>query len=477
MNVRLVLLASVLAISGIVLEADAQHQELSEKPALWKIEQQKKVDERSILQAFKKGSFDGHFRYYFMHTDNEKGLTDYFANAAGGGLRFESANFHHVQFGVSGFYIFNLGSSDFSKVDSISGQTNRYEIGLFDIVNPSNKKDMDRLEEFYLKWNYRKSKITFGKQLLNTPFINLQDGRMRPTGVEGIYAEFNELKHTKLEGGLLYAISPRSTTKWYSIQESIGVYPSGLSEDGKKSNYSGNLSSNYVALVGLHHEVSRSFKFHVWNVYVDQIFNTTLQQLDYTKQLQFDKKVFASLQSIQQFAVKNGGNVDPSKAYILPGSNAFTYGARVGLATRRSEYSLQYNRITSHGRYLMPREWGRDPFFTFLPRERNEGLGDVHAILAKSSFTHPKLNMKTSLGAGHYKTPDVKNVALNKYGLPSYFHVSADLRYQFKGLLQGLEAQGLLVAKIGNGETYGQKKYVLNKTNMALYHLVLNYRF
>jgi hypothetical protein len=30
----------------------------------------------------------------------------------------------------------------------------------------------------------------------------------------------------------------------------------------------------------------------------------------------------------------------------------------------------------------MPREWGRDPFY-FMPRERNEGYGDVNAIMTK----------------------------------------------------------------------------------------------
>jgi hypothetical protein len=31
----------------------------------------------------------------------------------------------------------------------------------------------------------------------------------------------------------------------------------------------------------------------------------------------------------------------------------------------------------------MPREWGRDPFYTFMPRERNEGYGDVNADIDK----------------------------------------------------------------------------------------------
>jgi hypothetical protein len=36
-----------------------------------------------------------------MGTDNETGLTDYYANALGGGLKFETAKFHNFQIGVS----------------------------------------------------------------------------------------------------------------------------------------------------------------------------------------------------------------------------------------------------------------------------------------------------------------------------------------------------------------------------------------
>jgi hypothetical protein len=41
----------------------------------------KEIDSTSILNAFKNGNFSGHFRYFFMGTDNETGLTDYYANA------------------------------------------------------------------------------------------------------------------------------------------------------------------------------------------------------------------------------------------------------------------------------------------------------------------------------------------------------------------------------------------------------------
>jgi len=179
----------------------AQHQEVSEKPDIWKGRENKANDTSSLLSDFNLGHTEGHFRYFFMATDNQAGLTDYYANAAGGGIRLETLKYKAFQFAVSGFFVFNIGSSDFSKSDSTTKQFNRYELSLFDIENHRNFKDIDRLEELHLKYNYKQSFARIGRQLINTPFINLQDGRMRPTSVEGLWLELNEFRKVKVEGG------------------------------------------------------------------------------------------------------------------------------------------------------------------------------------------------------------------------------------------------------------------------------------
>ncbi len=412
-----------------------------------------------------------------MATDNEQNLTDYYANAAGGGLRFETAPFRRLQFGVSGFYIFNIGSSDLSQVDFLSGQTNRYEIGLFDIENPRNKKDLDRLEELYLRYHHKQLKITFGRQLINSPFINLQDGRMRPTGVEGLWIEASPHKKLKLEGGILYAISPRSTTRWYYVGESIGVYQGGVSESGTKSKYGGNTESNYVINTGIQYQPNNQLQLKAWNLFVDNIFNTTLLQADYKYPLNNKTALLIAAQNITQSAIGNGGNIDPALAYISKQSTAFTYGARIGIKQAKFEINANYNRITASSRYLMPREWGRDPFFTFMPRERNEGMGDVHAFVLKSNAAFYQSSLKVGLSLGHFKTPHVSNTRLNKYGLPSYLQVNADLRYSFDGFFKGLDVQFMPVLKIRTGDDLQKKRFVHNKNNMVLYNLVLNYHF
>ncbi|MBK9149805.1 MAG: outer membrane porin, OprD family [Saprospiraceae bacterium] len=456
----------------------AQHQDLQDKPRIWQDGRLKEVDSTSLLTAFKEGQVNGHFRYFFSATDNTDNLTDYYAHAAGGGLRFETAEFHRFRFAVSGFYIFNLASSDFTVKDPISGAANRYELGLFDIANPAFRDEISRLEELQLKYRLGKRNIlTFGKQLINTPFINLQDGRMRPTQVEGLWTEWNDIKNLEIYLGWFYKIAPRGTSKWYSVQESIGVFPTGINPDGSRSGYRGNVVSKGVGLAGLRYYLNKQWNVQLWHLMTENVFSSTLLQSDALIGEKGSWQIMAGMQSVFQSKLGNGGNEDINKAFYNNEGNAMTYGARLGLKKNIHEITLNYNRITADGRYLMPREWGRDPFYTFLPRERNEGFGDVHAIALQYRLLTKDKHWNIHLAGGYYEMPDVKNTRLNKYGLPSYTQLNVDVRYKFGGFFEGMEAQLLIVRKIRNGETYDNYAYIDNKVDMTLINTVVNYRF
>jgi hypothetical protein len=295
---------------------------------------------------------------------------------------------------------------------------------------------------------------------------------MRPTEVGGLYGEIFPGKRNKLEGGYLYEISPRGTVDWYGIGESMGIYSNGTNIDGTKGNYAQHIESGGIYLVGYTHSLPKGHSLKVWNVYVDNVFNTS--------QFQWDAKQgnwVAGFQYTEQHAVNFGGNEDPSKTYFDPSQMSRVFSTKLGWENRQWKTSLNYTRITGEGRYLMPREWGRDPFYTFMPRERNEGFGDVNAFVGKLSYATPNFPVKASLSYGLFKLPDVKQVALNKYGLPSYNQLNLELNYEFEGFLEGLEIQTLYVHKSNQGETYGNDKYIINKVNMSNYNVVLNFHF
>ncbi len=124
-----------------------------------------KYEIKSIEDFAKQSKWSMHSRSYFMSTINEGSLKDDYALAQGAGIGLLTVPVKGFQLGVAGYFIFNLVSSDLSKPDAISGGNNRYEIGQFDVTNPKNKHDLDRLEDLFLKYSYRKNSIAIGARL------------------------------------------------------------------------------------------------------------------------------------------------------------------------------------------------------------------------------------------------------------------------------------------------------------------------
>lgn len=434
-------------------------------------------DNKALINAFQNGQVHGHFRYFFMATQNEGALSDYYANAAGGGIRYETQKFKGFSFAVSGFYIFNLGSSDFTLEDSLYHSKNRYEIGLFDLEDPNNHKDLDRLEDFYLRYQYKIIKITWGRQLLNNPFINLQDGRMRPTGAEGVVIQSDSNKKINFQLGWIYALSPRSTVKWFDTYESIGVYSMGKSRSSEKSNYHHHLPNSDVFFINLGFHPARKIKTNIWNLLMPQLFNTTLIENEIAIFQNENLKIYNDYQVFRQFSLLKNQGLKPEYYYIEPNENSWVFGTRIRFELEKIKFSINYNAIRGSGRYLMPREWGRETFYATMPRERLEGTGNSDGIMINMEKKHRNSSWKSKIGVGYYHVPDSKSTEFNKYQLNSFTQVNTDIYYDFKGNLKGLEAHLLLAAKKSCSERELSYQEKINKLNMINYNFILNYHF
>lgn len=421
-----------------------------------------------------KGNFSVVARTFFMNTINEGELIDHSALGFGAGLKYVTPSFKKFRIGVGGFATYNVASTDLSEKDPLSGSANRYEIGLFDILDAGNKTNMFRLEELYLNYQTGKISVNLGRQFLKTPFINLQDGRMRPTAEEGVWISGKAAEHWEFNGGWLWKISPRSTIKWFSASKSIGNYPSGVDENGIPSGYNGNLESGGVGMASIEYK-KNNFSLEAWDVLIENVLNTVLLQPELKWETKSDGKWITGMQFIFQHGAGNGGNADKAIRYVSPGSKAFVFSSRIGYSFKKIKTNFNYTRITGDGRYLMPREWGREPFYTFMPRERNEGFGDVHAASANIEYI-PAKGTKLNVGYGHFYLPDVKNYRLNKYGFPSYSQLNIGFDKKLDRFIPGLDIHLLLVYKSRLGETYNDLKYIDNKVNMLHTNLIINYR-
>lgn len=437
---------------------------------------EKPKDTLVFKEIFTKAKWSLSSRTFLMSTLNEGNLKDDYALASGAGIGMLTKSFFGFQFGFSGYFIYNIKSSNIALPDSLTLSPNRYEVGLFDVENPTNKNNLYRLEELYVKYTLSKSSITVGKLNLTTPFFNPQDGRMRPTIEEGVWLSINKSKKFGVNGGWIWAVSPRSTLKWYSLQNSMGINPMGVNTDGTKSTYFNNILSSGMAIANIYFQPNDKLKINLWDGMLDNVMNTAMIEINTTQSLNEKSKLYQGVIYLHQDAINNGGNSDPKKTYVNKEFQSNVITAQLGFKNKRMNTSLNYTHITGDGRYMMPREWGKDPFYTFLSRERNEGFGDVHAYVIKTSLNAFHEKFKTGLGYGYYQLPDVKNYRLNKYGMPSYHQINVDAAYVFGNFLKGFELKALLVYKINAGETYNNLKYVYNKVNMFNLNLILDFK-
>lgn len=425
------------------------------------------LEEKTLANALRKGFFTVKIRNFMMLTDNQKGLNDYYANGFGMGLHYKSKNWHGFHMGVGGFFKFNLLSNNL--------ENSRYELDLFDSEDPENHHDLDRLEELYLAYDNKHFAAKIGRFTIHTPYINAQDGRMRPSVQEGLHLQWNPIKKLQFEGAWIWAVSPRSTINFSSVEHSLGIYSQGIRTDGSEADYFEHQHTKGIFSSDILFNLEK-VKIHLHNQYVENIFNTSLLSVEY---IDLDSIAFSPLFGVQyhyQHKLNNGGNPSSELAYYESQKQAQAFSIRLGVANYKHWFTLNYTRINKDGRFLLPREWGREPFFTFMPRERNEGTGDLHAFSTQyhSFWLHHKISF--TLGYGYYNLPSVTNYRLNKYELPSYHQLNIDLRYKFKGYFEGLEIQCLIVRK-ERVTPQENKKYIFNKNNLTNYNFVLNYHF
>lgn len=234
----------------------------------------------SIEKLSKKTSITIGSRYAFISTINEPSLSNYHANGFTAYAIINTGSWKGFELSGGGAFLLNINSSDLTEKDAVTKQSNRYEIGLFDVSNYS-KKQFFKTETLFLKYAFKKFKAMAGNFALDSPYINPQDGRLRPTFEQGIWLNFDPKSGLIFEGGWLIGISPRSTSKWYSIGNSLGLYPQGVSTTGKKGQYQGLQHSEGIGLLGISKTFKNNLDIKFWNQYVDNIFNSTLIQMEY----------------------------------------------------------------------------------------------------------------------------------------------------------------------------------------------------
>lgn len=424
----------------------------------------------SLSKVFSEGKVGGHARSFYMHTFNEGDLTDYWTNAVGMSLQYESLEFHGFSIGIDGVFTFKTFSSDLNAIDSVAGKSARWEKQLYDVRNPNNDSDMDRLEELYLHFKFRNGWLKYGKfAVKETPLLRLRDGRMKPFSFEGFQGQFNS-KLLDWNAGSILKVTPRGTTHWYSLTDAIGLFNNGYATSGEKANYLQKASTKGLFWIGISREKKKK-KTQFWSYYLQNQFLILWTQWD-----QEIRNNLIGVQVVYETAT-NEHNQPVDELYINNGSNVGVVSTSVENRNRFLNIGLQLSRVFGNSRFTFPKELGLEGLYTSIPRSWIEGLGDaeVYNLSLKKSWS--QLNVRSKLQSSFVRLNQPNNFRFNKYNLRDYLQTNLEFSKEFERSFDGFELTFLYASRFDvSGESL-KRESVFNSTNYHQLNLILNFEF
>ncbi|NER09564.1 hypothetical protein SAMN06265375_101926 [Muriicola jejuensis] len=426
-------------------------------------------DPNSLKELFTRGEVEGHIRNFFMTTLNEGSLKDYYTNAIGGALAYKTREFKGFELGVKGIFTYKGFSTDLNEADETTGQISKWEHELYDITNFDNFNDLDRLEELYLRFNFEHGYLTYGKLAIeDTPLLNESDGRMKPFAFKGIWFQYQK-GGQNLTLSWLDRVSPRSTVEWYDFNEAIGLVNNGFQPNGETADYRDKTESKGIALLQYENHISSlDLKANHW--YLHHISYTSMLEVD----LHYNDWTLG-IQYAIQFPDRFQDGLPYIGRYVQPQEKGQVLSGKLAYGAEPWNFSLAYTRAFDTGRFLFPKELGRDHFFTSIPRSRLEGLGDVDVLTLSGTHRFKREGFYVGLDFTEVFGAKVGDFQFNKYNLDEYYQLNLRLHYELKGYLEGLNFDLLYIHKENRNNS--GPEIIFNSSNFDQISFVTNYAF
>ncbi|GMQ29697.1 hypothetical protein [Algoriphagus confluentis] len=432
---------------------------------VWAQEEEKKLELRPDL----------HFRTFWMST-SYPGLDfkeDYALGMSlnlGGKIKYrENWTFH------AGYRMFaNVWSSQIWDPDPISSQSNRYETGLFDLLNPKDRF-FGRLETLSLEYSQEKFGLKIGRMGINSDWVNAQDGRLAPTAVEGGYAWFQPDKRWKFGIWGVGRMNIRGSKAWLNPGETVGIYPQGRNASGKPADYFQNTTSKTLMILEVDRSLNEGAKVHFSATMAQNLFSTYWLAFDKNRKGDIGS-FFYGIQAGFQHGLGKGGNPNSELRYKDPEDLNYSVSGRLGWSSSRWLTHFSLTHVGGKGRWLSPREWGKDAWYTFIPRERNEGFSTVHAWVGYGEYRFQKVPMQIYVHAGIHRLADENDPASNKYNFPSYFQWNLGWNYR-TAKVKNLSFHLILMSKQPLRAENLSINQIYNKVELLHINGIINWRW
>lgn len=424
-----------------------------------------------------RGHVHGHFRNYFMATVHPGIRRDFWTNATGGSFGYQSAIWKGFQFGIKGIFTYKTLSSDLLPNDSLDLPGAMWELQLYDVTRPTKGDDLDRLEELFLRYYYKpESFVEYGKLDINEgPLLLRRDGRMKAFVYKGLWANHRFKNNSLLKYGFIQSVSPRGMTEWYPLNEAIGINNNGLQPDGSQAHYHEKSNTRGLAVLGITDLRLGGWTFQAWNYYFDRISDMTWLEGNYE-----GGQFFGGLQYVAQFALPHQATLDYAERYMQPDEEAHVLSGKAGMHFGTIDISANVLHAFGTGRFLFPKELGRENFFVSQSRSRIDGLGDSQVYMLRIKTNHKEgwaKNILADVRLSYFDLPSRKEPRFNKYEYSSFYQGSLLFSYHFPKAFEGMEFVFMYTTKEAvEGELLTHSES-LHRSNFHHFNFVTNIHF
>jgi len=428
-----------------------------------------------LSSMFSEGKVSGQIREFSIsrsvdYSSNAKEDYTRKANAIGGYLKFETADFAGLSLGTALYttngFLLDSPKDDYTKVDPT-------------LLGPGNE-GYSILGEAYIQYKNGNTAFKGGRQKLATPLAGTDDARMLPNLFEAYVLSNTDLPGTTLiaahatrfaqgtfgrayNGGLLAATAGYSfvdTRNQVGDFVNMGTYAVGTATDGVSV-----VSATYTGVDRL--------KVQLWDYYAHDILNAIYGQVDYSWNCLLTNKVkpFVAAQFIKENDIgdkllKNAGGDGSIDSLFW----AAKVGAKVENFTAYVAYSSTGENEENDAAYknAIITPWGGMPAFTQGMVTRHMFLAGTTAMKAAASYNWKAFgpNLKTVL---YYASFDMADY--NGYTSDDASEMGFDVIY-YPSLVKNLQLR--LRANFaddfnvnGDGDTVGWNEY----------RFIMNYNF
>ena len=347
----------------------------------------------SLGEAHAAGSFDdaiknaktsGQFRlgYISVNPDlaGEKTTT---GTAFGGQIKFETAEWKHMQFAIAPYFSHKLAALSGDKAN------NELNGDFFD----SNSESYVYLGEAYANYSFNNGSVRLGRQQLDNPFINTDDIRMHPNTFSAVWLNMALSENLTLDAG--------------TVREMAGFDSGGSQDKFKKVGVDG------VNALGVTYKMKTHHTFQGW------YYDFTDQYTQYYLDAAYENGNFSAGLQYSQYNEEKNANIDGS-----------VWGVTASYGFGPVTLGLSINQGSNDAGESASLGLGGGNYFAAMDEMTIGGLTNVeaHVISAEYAVTD-KLSL--SLATGHFEDGNKTTTDTDETDIALAYTVSENLDIAF----------------------------------------------